>query len=114
MEIKTTLLPGQNGTKALQQQYGDKLVCVRYRYDEKRQKRVKTIELIISERDYIPVPAFPENAEVFLEIAYGETDLRSQVKAAGGRWDPTEKAWKLPWEKALDFGLETRARKPRG
>lgn len=114
MEIKTTLLPGQNGTKTLQKQYGDKLVCVRYRYDEKRQKRLKTVELIISETDYIPVPAFPNHAEVYLDIAYEETELRTQVKVAGGRWDPTEKAWKLSWENALDFGLETRVRKPRG
>lgn len=114
MEIKTTLLPGQNGTKSLQKQYGDKLVCVRYRYDEKRQKRVKTIELIISERDYFPVPILPDNAEVYLDIAYEETQLRDQVKAAGGRWDPSEKAWKLPWDNALEYGLETRVRKPKG
>lgn len=112
MEIKTTLLPGQNGTKALQKQYGDKLVCVRYRYDERRQKRLKTIELIISEREYIPVPSLPENSEVYLDIAFEEAHLRAQVKAAGGRWDPNEKAWKIPWDNALEYGLETRVRKP--
>ena len=28
-EIRTTLQPGQNGTKQLLRQYGDQLVCVR-------------------------------------------------------------------------------------
>ena len=37
MEIKATLAPGQNGTKRLLKEYGDQLVCVRYRYDKARQ-----------------------------------------------------------------------------
>jgi hypothetical protein len=50
-EVRTTLAPGQNGTKRLLRQYGDQLVCVRYRYDKLRGKRLKTIELIIDEQD---------------------------------------------------------------
>jgi hypothetical protein len=38
------LAPGQNGTKQLLKKYGDQLVCVRYRHDKARQKRIKTIE----------------------------------------------------------------------
>jgi hypothetical protein len=41
------LKPGQKGTKALVEQYGDALVCVRYRYDEASRTRIKTVELII-------------------------------------------------------------------
>lgn len=111
MDIKATLLPGQNGTKDLQRQYGDKLVCVRYRYDEKRRKRIKTIELIIDEKDWIPSNAAAHTAEVFLTIGYTETTLRSQVKAAGGHWDPAEKAWKLSREKVRELGLESRVKK---
>lgn len=111
MNIKATLLPGQNGTKDLQREYGDKLVCVRYRYDEKRQKRIKTIELIIDEKDWIPSIAAAHDAEVFLTIGYTETTLRGQVKAAGGRWDPAQKTWKLTREKVLEIGLENRVRK---
>jgi hypothetical protein len=43
MEVKATLAPGQNGTKQLLKQYGDQLICVRYRYNKARQKRFKTI-----------------------------------------------------------------------
>ena len=42
MRIRLTLRPGQNGAKQLQAQHGDRLVCVRYRYDARQQKRFKT------------------------------------------------------------------------
>ena len=50
MQIRSTIHPGQRGAKKLLTQYGDRLVCVRYRYDEQRQKRLKTVELIVEER----------------------------------------------------------------
>ncbi len=36
MKTQTHLKPGQKGTKRLLEKYGDTLVCVRYRYDERR------------------------------------------------------------------------------
>jgi hypothetical protein len=41
------LNPGQRGTKKLLAEYGDRLVCVRYRYNEAQKKRFKTVELIV-------------------------------------------------------------------
>ena len=38
MDVKATLLPGTNGTKSLLKQYGEQLVCVRYRYDKRKQR----------------------------------------------------------------------------
>jgi len=35
-EVRTTLLPWQKGTVRLYKEYGDQLVCVRYRYDTSR------------------------------------------------------------------------------
>ena len=43
MKTNKKLLPGQPGTKKLLEKYGEKLVCVRYKYDEKRLKRIKTV-----------------------------------------------------------------------
>ncbi len=34
MEVKATLIPSQAGTQHLVKEYGDQLVCVRYRYDK--------------------------------------------------------------------------------
>jgi hypothetical protein len=37
--VRLHLKPGQKGTKPLLAQYGDRLICVRYRYDAQRKKR---------------------------------------------------------------------------
>ncbi len=42
LRVRLHLKPGQKGTKQLVTQYGDRLVCVRYRYDAQRKKRLKT------------------------------------------------------------------------
>jgi hypothetical protein len=44
LRTRLTLRPSQPGTKQLRVQCGERLVCVRYRYDEQRQKRLKTVE----------------------------------------------------------------------
>jgi len=36
------------------EQYGDALVCVRYRYDVATHKQYKTVEIIVSESDWTP------------------------------------------------------------
>lgn len=50
------LAPGQNGAKKLQVQYGERLLCVRYRYDRQLCKSYKTVELIIEEAAWTPPP----------------------------------------------------------
>jgi hypothetical protein len=54
MHTRLTLKPGQRVTKKLLAQYGDQLVCIRYRYDELKGKRYKTVELIVDEIDWEP------------------------------------------------------------
>jgi hypothetical protein len=43
------LKPGQPGTKRLLAQYGTRLICVRHRYDPHRQKKYKTVEIVVEE-----------------------------------------------------------------
>ena len=60
MEARATLRPGQKGTKKLVTRFGDRLICVRYRYDTTRGKRFTTVELIVDESDWtasIPIAA---------------------------------------------------------
>ena len=52
MEVKATIKPRLNGTKKYLQQYGDQLVCVRYRYDKQHNRRQTTAELIVDELDW--------------------------------------------------------------
>ncbi len=56
MQARRTLVPGQKGTKKFLDHYGEKLICVRYRYDEQQRKRVTTVELIVEESAWTPCP----------------------------------------------------------
>lgn len=98
MRTRLRLNPGQKGTKRPSALYGDRLVCVRYRYDEVRKKRFKTVELIIDEVEWTPPqPKFPPDALVPVRVAADDLDLRRKVKEAGGRWNPEEKVWYVPY-----------------
>jgi hypothetical protein len=111
MRVRLHLKPGQRGTKQLLEQYGDQLICVRYRYDPERRKRFKTVELVVSERDWpplAPAPAFAPDDRVAVPVAYGELDLRHRVKQAGGRWNPERKVWELRYDRAIALGLGRR------
>ena len=115
MQTRLTLTPGQKGTKKLLQQYGDQLVCVRYRYNSELKKRYKTVELIIDESPWIPdinqsyiKKDSKFNNPVAVRIGYRETELRDLVKNAGGKWNNYEKIWMMPYRKAVEIGLEGR------
>ena len=44
MKSYAHLKPGQKGTMRLVEKYGKALLCVRYRYDEVRDVKLKTVE----------------------------------------------------------------------
>lgn len=94
------LSPSAPGAKRLTQRYGDALVCVRYRDDAAGRRRLTTVELIVDERP-LPPPAA-------VRVAFEETELRSQVKAAGGIWDGKRKLWSLPRAAIRKLKLEHR------
>jgi hypothetical protein len=103
------LQPGQAGTKKLLAEYGERLVCVRYRYDRENKRRIKTVELVIAEGPWQPRPAkIPANAMMHLRITYGEVVLRNLVKAAGGKWNRDQQAWELPYHEVVRLGLAER------
>ena len=56
MKSRLNLKPGQKGTKALVEKYGEALVCVRYRYYEASRTRIKTVELIVEKKVLPPAP----------------------------------------------------------
>jgi len=92
------LKPGQKGTKRLVAQYGDSLICVRYRYDAKAQKQYKTVEIIVSESEWTPPPAkYPDGALVPLKIGINEIALQNQVRAVGGQWNKQRQVWLVPY-----------------
>jgi hypothetical protein len=103
------LKPGEPGTIKLLAEYGEKLVCVRYRYDAENKRRIKTVELVIEERPWEANPQkIPSNKIMRLRITYGEFALREQVKAAGGKWNLQKQVWELPYQAVLKLGLAGR------
>ena len=109
MHIRSTVHPGHRGAKKLLTQYGDRLVCVRYRYDDKRQKRIKTVELIVEEEDWTtPAPSLKKGDLVHIALTVQELPLRQQVKQRGGRWNPQRGLWEVRYEHVLALGLQAR------
>ncbi len=106
MRIPSILKPGQRGTKRLVEEYGEALLCVRYRYDESRRKRLKTIELVVEESDWIPQIASTEIVGV--QVAFREADLQQKVRQAGGKWNPARRVWELRYDRAVALGLKDR------
>ena len=98
MKTRVIIKPGQKGTKRLVEQYGDALMCVRYRYDAKAHKQYKTVEIIVSETDWIPPPAkYPDSTLVPLKIGIMETALQERVRSVGGRWNKQQQVWLVPY-----------------
>jgi hypothetical protein len=76
--------------------YGERLVCVRYRYDPGRKKRLETVEIIAGERDWEPPPPrFADDQIVGIRVAFEEVDVRERVKQAGGTWHRPRRVWQL-------------------
>jgi hypothetical protein len=105
------LKPGQKGTKALFEKYGDALVCVRYRYDETSRTRIKTVELIVDKKELTPSRKKQQKIEdetlVPVRIEYGERQLGEMARSAGGKWGPKVKLWYIPYGKIKGRELET-------
>jgi hypothetical protein len=109
MRTALKLKPGQRGTKKLLAQYGDRLICVRYRYDEEKKKRFKTIELIVEEIDWEPRPRrIRKDTIVGIRVDFKEVELQSKVKSTGGRWNRKRRVWEMRYDRVKELGLEER------
>ena len=109
MLMSKKLKPGQPGTKRLVGQYGQRLLCVRYRYDGVQGKRFKTVELIIEESLWQPPPKplRPEQV-VGLRIGIKERGLQARIKTAQGKWNERQQIWELRYDKVVELGLTER------
>ena len=115
LPIRLNLRPGDNGTKKLIEKYGEKLVCVRYRYDQEQGNRYKTVEMI---EEVVPWHAVESKANVEtkpaptdrfgIRVGYEETGLRDQVKQIGGIWRPQHKLWEMSYAQIEALGLQDR------
>ncbi len=98
--------PGAKGTRKVLREYGPRLVCVRYRYDETRRRRIKTAEIVIEEVPWTP----PESRLVRIVVNAWETALHARLKKAGGRWTGSGPYWRIRYDRAVKLGLAKRIR----
>lgn len=109
MKSKRKLYPGEPGTKRLVKKYGDKLICVRYRYDEINGKRYNTVELIEKESDWkFQSTKIPANKIMHLKVSIKEKHVQILIRKAGGRWNYRKQYWELPYREVVSLGLENR------
>jgi hypothetical protein len=109
MRIRLTLHPHQRGAKQLLAQYGNRLVCVRYRYDEQHKKRFKTVELIVEERAWDPdADKWQADSLVPVRVTVTEFALRQQIKRVGGKWNPQRGVWEVRYDHVRALGLTDR------
>jgi hypothetical protein len=100
------LLPGKPGTRKLFAEYGEKLVCVRYRYNAESKRRIKTVELAIEEGPWEPAAEkIPPSQIMQVWIPYDDLELQDCVKAAGGKWNPQHETWELTHGKVRELEL---------
>lgn len=107
MKSYNHLKPGQKGTLRLVEQYGESLLCVRYRYDEKRGVRLKTVEIIVEEKPDRS-PRFKDGDIVPVSVGFDEIELRELLRTLHARWDSQVKLWFLPYRLVQGTALETR------
>jgi hypothetical protein len=86
-----------------------RLVCVRYRYDERHSRRLKTVELIVEEPPWWPEARDLAGEEIVqVQVQWPERELRDAVASAGGRWNPQKRVWEVRYDRIVDLGLEDR------
>jgi hypothetical protein len=78
MKSYANLKPGQKGTRRLMEKYGDSLLCVRYRYDEKRGLGLKTAEIIVEAKP--GTPSFRYRDTDICGIIFGVRRIYIQIK----------------------------------
>lgn len=95
MDVVKTLQPGQHGTHRFLDEWGDKLVAVRYRKTKDKSRAYTTIEIIVDERvvststlNNRALNMTGRNRSVAIRVHYEESELRHKIKMAGAKWSP--------------------------
>ena len=108
--VRKKLDAGQPGTQRYLRQFGESLVCVRYRHHADG-RRYTTVEIVVDERHSLPMTrhaSLPPEAMVAVRIKYADAESRARAKAAGARWDADRQAWLMDMETAHRLGLKDR------
>jgi len=92
------LRPGQQGTKKLVEQYGERLLNVRYIYNAISGIKMKTVELVEEQKPWTKKRQYiPPNKIMHLKVEYDEVQIRNLVKSCGGRWNKEKGYWEIAY-----------------
>lgn len=105
--VTKTLWPPQAGTMKLLRQYGDSLLCVRYRHDLSGLRRLTTVELVIAEAVVVGRQAHGRLYAV--HIPAREDTLHEQARRSGARWDAQTRLWVMDGALVKALGLQDHA-----
>lgn len=114
MEVVKTIRPGAHGSHRFLDEWGDKLVAVRYRKAGGQNRIYTTIEVIVDERQTAASPNVRilqmtgRNSAVALRVHFDEQALRQKIKHAGGKWSRQLKLWLLAYNDAVKMGIRDR------
>jgi hypothetical protein len=107
MKTYKHLKPGQKGTLRLVEKYGDTLLCVRYRYDEKRGRRIKTVEVVVEDNS-VSITRHKDGDIIKVCVRFEEIELREKLRSIRARWDTEQKVWFVPFRLIRGTELESR------
>jgi aspartate-semialdehyde dehydrogenase len=104
LRVIKKLSPQTRGALKLARQYGEKLICVRHRTDDKGEYRYTTVELLVEK---MPVRPRTDNI-VAVYIGSAEKALQMAARAAGATWDSKARTWRMPRRVAAILKLADR------
>lgn len=107
LRVVKTLRPPQPGTIKLTRQWGDALICVRYRHDSGSTRRYTTVELIVEEA---PIQRHVTQSTIVGVAIVGPDSLRATAMKLGALWDPKARLWKMSMRTARALSLTGRIR----
>ncbi|HKZ16027.1 MAG TPA: hypothetical protein VJ161_00995, partial [Geobacteraceae bacterium] len=67
-----------------------------------------TVELLVDVRAIKKPVQAESDRMVFLKTEIKERNIQKQIKDAGGKWNPQEYLWMLPYSKAKALNLQNR------
>ncbi|HEX7613665.1 MAG TPA: hypothetical protein VF554_00165 [Thermoanaerobaculia bacterium] len=113
-DVRKTMGPGQKGTRRFLRDWGDRLVCVRYRFDPARKIRYTTVELVASvARPWAPPFRPRPDALVYLRVDRDDWKALRKVREARAWWDGERGLWRLRYDVAERMRLRNRIVKPK-
>ena len=92
LRVTKKLSAETRGALKLAQRFGEALVCVRHRTDDRGEIRYTTVELLVETSKITP----RNDKMVKVRVGREERELQTVVRAAGGTWDFSARLWRIP------------------